>query len=111
AEGDSSFTPVLAEPPPLPIGRPAELALGSREGPRILSGMAEQIEPELQRMLRLVRTGLYPGIFSDSFKMITRNPQKLFAVMEFVLANGRAVVTHNYYVRNGYVARRTPLVR
>ena len=51
---------------PLPIGRPAELSLGSREGPRVLSGMAEQIEPELQRMLRLVRTGLYPGIFSDS---------------------------------------------
>ena len=43
--------------------------------------------------------------------MITRNPRKLFSVLEFVLASGRAVVTHNYYVRNGYVARRTPLVR
>jgi hypothetical protein len=69
------------------------------------------IEPSLQRVLRLVLHGIVPALFSDSFKMITRNPAKLFEVLEFVLCQDRAVVTHNYYVRNGYVARRSPLLR
>ena len=109
--GEVSYPPVSARAPALQVGRPAELATGTMGGVRVLSGIALEIEPELQRSLRLVRTGMYPGLFSDCFKMITRNPQKLFRVMEFVLANERAVVTHNYYLRNGYVSRRSPLVR
>ncbi|HEX5414149.1 MAG TPA: hypothetical protein VFZ25_00685 [Chloroflexota bacterium] len=109
--GEAAYAPLAARAPALAVGRPVDLHLTTLGSPRFLSGMAAEIEPELQRLLRLARSGIYPGLFSDSFKTITRNPQKLFAVMEFVLAHGQAVITHNYYLRNGYVARRTPLVR
>lgn len=109
--GDATYAPLPARPPALRLGRPVEARLSTMAGAHIVSGMERGIEPELQRLLRLVKTGLFPGLFADSFKMITRDPEKLFAVIEFVLGHGRAVVTHNYYLRNGYVARRTPLLR
>jgi flagellar motor switch protein FliM len=43
--------------------------------------------------------------------MITRHPDKLFEVIEFVLNNDRTVVTHNYLIKNGHVAQRMSLLR
>jgi hypothetical protein len=109
---DRSFDVVEARLPELPLGPP--ISAGWRttaRGSHVVSGMDSSIEPALQRVLRLVRNGIVPALYADSFKMITRHPRKLFAVLEYVLGHGRPVVTQNYYLRNGYVACRRPLVR
>ena len=42
----------------------------------------------------------------DSFKGISRNVEKLLAVMEYLLGNRRAYITANYLIANGHVERR-----
>lgn len=49
--------------------------------------------------------------FVDSFKMLSRNPEVVLKVMEFLLASGKTFVTHNYLFRKGYAARRRLLLR
>lgn len=112
AGAERTYSPVGAKVPNLALG-PSLLAgwhVASR-GSHVVSGMDGSIEPSLQRVLRLVKNGVVPALYADSFKMITRHPGKLFAVLEFVLGNNRAVVTQNYYLSNGFVARRIPLIR
>lgn len=100
-----------ATAPPILLGRPVPDRWLQDTRTHVLSGMDQTIEPRLQRVLRLVKNGVVPAFFADSFKMITRDPDKLLKVIEFVLAQNRTVVTHNYYLSNGYVARRDPLLR
>jgi hypothetical protein len=111
-EREASYPAVPARAPAIPVGPslPQRWNPAFRRG-QVISGMERGIEEPLQRVLRLIKNGIVPMLFSDSFKMITRNPIKLFEIIEFVLGNGRAVVTHNYYLENGYVARRRPLLR
>jgi hypothetical protein len=49
--------------------------------------------------------------FSPSFKGITRNPDKLFSVIDHVLRYGGIVLTPNYLLSPTYLARRDPLLR
>ncbi len=43
--------------------------------------------------------------------MVSRNPHKLMKVVDYLLRNGSSFVTANYYIRDGYVASRYPLLR
>jgi hypothetical protein len=114
ALGDTewSYSPVVAKPPLVAIGvsLPQSWHPALRRD-QVISGMERSIEPALQRVLRLIKNGVVPALFADSFKMITRDPAKLLEVIEFVLCHDRPVVTHNYFLSNGYVARRQPLLR
>lgn len=47
----------------------------------------------------------------SSFKSLTRNFEKLLKIMEFLLSHRKALVSANYYIRNGYVERRIPIVK
>lgn len=49
--------------------------------------------------------------FTENFKSVTRNFEKLLCVIEYVLYNHRDFVTSNYYIANGYIAKRSPLLR
>lgn len=46
------------------------------------------------------------GAFEDSFKMLTRNAEKLLYILNFVLANDGIFFTSNYYITNGYIEQR-----
>lgn len=77
----------------------------------VLSGMDETIGTKLQLYLDSIRKGELSGFFTDSFKTLSRSSNKLFKVMEFVLEQDSSVVTINYFIRNGYVAKRKHLIR
>ncbi len=72
----------------------------------IRSGM----DPNIDKMLLSMLQQEEPFI-SDSFKSITRNPDKLYKVFEFVLRKNRAILTSNFYITNGYVCRRKTMLK
>ena len=49
--------------------------------------------------------------FSPSFKFITRNPEKLLFIIDYVLRYGGTLMTLNYLFSPTYLARRNPLIR
>lgn len=77
----------------------------------IQSGIDPAFTPGLVRILQLIREKELRLFYVDSFKSLTRHPEKLFKVLEAVLRTGAPVVTANFYIENGYVARRQRLVR
>jgi hypothetical protein len=72
----------------------------------VKSGIDPTVEYELIEMICRAKM-----IFFDSFKYLTRNIDKLFKVLEFVFRRGSDVITTNYYLSNGYVARRIPIIK
>lgn len=72
----------------------------------VASGMQPELDAVLRHVLHEIATGVCGMYFSDSFKGITRRPEKLYFVIEFVLSHGASLVTHNYYLSPAYVARR-----
>ncbi|MGO4108964.1 hypothetical protein [Paenibacillus sp. YAF4_2] len=77
----------------------------------VQSGIDPKMNTVLVQILKRISDGQQPFFFSDSFKMITRNHDKLYKVLESVLASNVPVVTINYYISNGYVARRSDLLK
>lgn len=76
----------------------------------VKSGMDPEIDGKLLRELQSLRPG--NSIFlSDSFKSITRNPDKFFKVIEYILSTNSMLVTSNFHITNGYVARRNLLLK
>ena len=93
--------------PPLPPSRqklPSKVSV-------VLSGMDPSFDPGLLGFLKQIDKGTMPFFFSDSFKGITRNPQKLCQIIDYVLSRGASVVTHNYYLGPTYASRREPVLR
>lgn len=74
------------------------------------NGIAPWIDAELATQLQRVLESSEP-FFSDSFKMVSRNPEKLFWVIEFLLQHGKTFFTFNYFISPTYLARREPLLR
>jgi hypothetical protein len=106
---EASFDPVSAPPPELAL--PSESDLPPRVTEVVMSGMHPDIDYPLGRILGAIRDGLTDLFFVDSFKYLTRHPRKLYQVLEFILCWEGTFVTHNYCLKNGYVARRRQLLR
>lgn len=83
----------------------------SKKESTIVSGIAPTIEPPLARQLTLIRNGRLKIFMVDSFKMLTRNTEKLFMVINFVIANGATFLTQNYYLAPTSAARRRIPIR
>lgn len=77
----------------------------------IESGIDPAIDRDLANILRMTEKREAGALFTPSFKHITRNPLKLFAVIDHMLRYGGAVVTPNYLLSPTYLARRYPLLR
>lgn len=77
----------------------------------VLSGMDPSIDAKMLNTLKAIEDNQIDAFFSDSFKMVTRHPDKLFKIIDFVLSHGASFVTFNYYLSNGYVTRRRPLLK
>lgn len=49
--------------------------------------------------------------FADCFKMVSRNPEKLFVIMEYLLANDAIFVTSNYLLGHTYAEKRKDVLK
>ncbi len=96
--------PVLPPLTPLKQKPKAEITV-------VLSGMDATFDPGLLHFLKQIADKKVPFFFADSFKAITRNPRKLCHIIDYVLSQGAALVTHNYFISPAYAARREPLLR
>lgn len=77
----------------------------------VLSGYDENLDDTLINILRQACSDPHFVFFSNSFKMISRNVNKLFRILNFLLQHNAIVVTVNYYITNGYVEIRKPLIK
>lgn len=76
-----------------------------------LDGYTEELDDMLIDYLKNVITHTNSVFFSSCFKMISRNIEKLFRIIDFVLCFNKPCVTMNYLIINGHVERRNPLIR
>jgi len=77
----------------------------------VMSGMDPTMDDNLLRNLQTIANKDVNLFFVDSFKMLSRNPDKLFKVIDFVLRHGSSFVSFNYFISNGYVSRRRKLLK
>ena len=49
--------------------------------------------------------------FVDCFKMISRNTEKLFAILEYLLAHDATMLTANYLLMHTYAEKREPVLK
>lgn len=76
----------------------------------IKDGFDKNIEPTLAQQLKYVfNSNSY--FFVDCFKMLSRNPELLFSVLEFLLINSIPFVSVNYYLSNGYAEKRRNILK
>jgi hypothetical protein len=72
----------------------------------VADGYALTIDHGLQHILKIAVEDEERPFIVDSFKSVSRNIEKLLAVMEYVLCNERKFITSNYLIENGRVVRR-----
>ena len=72
----------------------------------VFDGFDPSIDPALADTLGKIENRGTDVFIIDSFKSLTRNPKKLFLVIEYILSRGCAVATTNYYLENGHVEQR-----
>lgn len=77
----------------------------------VQSGIDPKINDQLGKILENICSGQQSFFFSDSFKMITRHPEKLYKIIDSVLSSNAALVTINYYISDGYVSKRANLLK
>ena len=68
-------------------------------------GYSMTIDQALLHLLKAVIENDIPFV-GDGFKAISRNIEKLLAVMEYILGHDRMYITTNFLIKNGYVERR-----
>jgi hypothetical protein len=77
----------------------------------VASGIDPRLDAHLVDMLRQIKLREVQMFFSPSFKFITRNPEKLLFVIDYVLRYGGTLMTLNYLLSPTYLTRRNPLIR
>lgn len=77
----------------------------------ILDGYDSTIDPSLANLLLHIVSSDHSALIVDSFKALTRNAEKLFHVLEFLLSRGHVFATSNFYLENGHVERRVKPLR
>lgn len=106
----------LPSAPPITIpasGSAGRVKEGSKET-RILvveSGFDPGFDTSLVRLLTLMQEGRVRSFYVDSFKELSRLPDKVLHVIEITLGLGVPFATMNYYIAPTSVARRADLIR
>lgn len=77
----------------------------------ILDGFDPTIDPSLAELLSHLVSSDSSALIVDSFKALTRNAEKLFHILEFLLSRGHVFATSNFYLENGHVERRVKPLR
>ena len=84
---------------------------GDKDYKDVEAGFDPSLNDYLAAVLRKIERKDLGLFFSLSFKWITRNPEKLLAIIDHILRFGGTVVTPNYLLSPVYLARRHPLLR
>ena len=77
----------------------------------ICDGYSLEFDEYLEEALGNLISGHTEVFFVDSFKILTRNFEKVLHVLQIILENGRTFVTCNYYISNGYIEKRKEILR
>jgi hypothetical protein len=99
---------------PMANADPVNFSIGAASGKRLLdiaSGIDPRVSDPLAKILEQVQRKEAELFFSFSFRGISRNPEKLLAIIDHVLRCGGTVATPNYLLSPRYLARRSPLLR
>jgi hypothetical protein len=102
---------------PFEIEKPFELfeldrmINSERKSVNIESGIDPKFNDSLCLFLNDIRNGNSRVLVFDSFKMVTRNIEKLLKIIEFTLTHGAFFVTCNYLIERSYVSRRKVLIK
>ena len=76
------------------------------------SGINEKFSEAVINYLREILKNKNKSVFyTDCFKMITRNFEKLLQTMEILLENDKIILTSNYLITNSYIGKRENLYR
>ncbi|MFD3447437.1 hypothetical protein ACFDTO_22855 [Microbacteriaceae bacterium 4G12] len=76
----------------------------------VQSGIDSEFNRELLGILSQISQSSQPFFYTDCFKMLTRNIDKLLKVIEYVLRRDCIFITSNLYLSNGYVSKRKELL-
>lgn len=107
-------TPTISFPTcqvPLPELPVPLLGFDKSKQTRVESGISPHFDSHLVEFLRAIQNAEIDLLFTDSWKMLTRHPQKLFRILDFVLAHQGSVVTHNYLLTATMACTRQGLLR
>lgn len=72
----------------------------------LFDGYSPEIDAPLMKILQERFSAPNGTFITGAFKMVSRNPEKLMRVLEYLLTHGGAFVSCNYYLENGHVERR-----
>lgn len=75
------------------------------------SGVAPTLSENVQQILLIIKEGKSKKLFADSFKHITRNTEKLFEIMEYILNCDGYIATSNFILARGVAMRREGLLK
>jgi DNA invertase Pin-like site-specific DNA recombinase len=94
-----------SEPPPFPEGEfDAELH-ETRRGVEIVHAMDDRLSTKMAEAIRAVGEGNTDALQVASLKHFSRNPQKLFRIVNIVLAHGGTILTNNVTLSPDSVTR------
>ena len=82
-----------------------------REKTIVCDGYTLEFDEYLQEALGDVIAGNSDAFYVDSFKMLSRNFEKILHVMQIILEHDKAFVTCNYYISNGHLEKRKKILR
>lgn len=77
----------------------------------ICDGYTLSFDSQLTETLGLVLSGKSDYFYVDSFKMLSRNFEKILHVLEILLKHGKIFLTPNYYISNDYLEKRGTIIR
>ncbi len=75
------------------------------------SGISPMFNQSLCHLLKGIKNGQSTFFFTDCFKSVTRNFEKMLRVLEFILTHDAFFITSNYFITKDYVSRRTSLMK
>lgn len=75
------------------------------------SGIEVKINKTLCNFLKGIKEKKSKILVFDSFKMLTRNFEKLLRILEFTLTHDAYFLTCNYFIASDYVSRRSKLIK
>ena len=103
-----SFPACQAPLPELPL---SSFSVDESKQTRVESGISPHFNSQLVKFLHAIQDAEADLLFTDSWKMLTRHPQKLFRILDFVLAYQGSLVTHNYLLTATMASTRQGLLR
>lgn len=77
----------------------------------IEDGMTLKFNQQLNYALNQAKDMKELGFFTDCFKFLSRNYEKILRVLQYLIENNTYFCTFDYYISNGYIAKRSNLLK